>query len=131
MEEIATGRQLGGGRCGQVRNLVGPGYRLALVQDDRPAVLPGYGQQERLAANIVEIIGIGPRRQEGRPPVAILRLDQFGVPGRGDGMRTARRQVALRQDRIADGRRKRPAQAALAEVTASSCRSAGPAWWVV
>ncbi len=54
--------------------------------------------------------GIGARRQEGRPPVAILRLDQLGMARRADRMRAVRIEIALGQDRIAGKGHERPPQ---------------------
>ena len=79
--EVAAHRQRRARLGGQVRHLADMGYLFATGQNDRPAIFPCYGQQEGFTPDIVEVALIGAYRQEGRPPVPLLRLDQLGVPG--------------------------------------------------
>ncbi|MCY1174846.1 hypothetical protein D9M73_150600 [compost metagenome] len=70
-------------------------------QDLWPAVAPGDREQKGLAPDIVEPVFIGTRREEGRPPVSILRLDKLCMARRCYRIGAVGVECALGENRIA------------------------------
>ena len=98
--EPAIGRHRRRGLRRQIGPRGGPRDRLPGVGDPRPAILPAHRHQEGLAPGRVEVVGIRPHRKEGRPPFAVRRGDQLGMPRRSDRIGAVARQTALGQDRV-------------------------------
>ncbi len=67
--------------------------------DDRPTVLPAYRRQKGLAPEVVEIAVIRAHPQRNHPPLAVLGLDQIGMPCAHNGVVAA--QVPVGEDRVA------------------------------
>ena len=91
----------------ELRTLVHVRNRLALLENHRPAVLPGDRQQERLAPRVVFAFAVCARREEHGPPRTIGRFDHIGMTCIDHGIRACRRQVALRENGIAGVRLER------------------------
>ncbi len=70
-------------------------------QHHRPAIAPLHRQQEGFPAQVVVIAAVRARREEHRPPCAVLEFDELRMPGRGDRRSARRVQVALGEHRIA------------------------------